>query len=150
MTRRPVPVQTNRLANPDGTPSAETQRFLKSLGRSVSELSSGKASNTQTWEQSFFFEYPEAKDYKVVVKAPVARTITSVTTVSTAGTATVTVKINSTALGGTANSVSTSEQTQAHSSDHEVAADDDIVITFSSVSGVENVSVTLSGTVTLA
>lgn len=109
-----------------------------------------KASVTQTWEQSFYLLEPEDGDYRVVVAAAVARTITAVTTRCTSGTTTLTVKINATALGGTANSVSASESTQPHASDNAITAGDDIVLTFSSSASPEGVSVTLSGTVTLA
>lgn len=123
---------------------------LKKIVGNASNLSAGKASVTQTFEQSWIIEYPEDKDYRVVVNAALARTITSVTTKSSTGTCTLTVKINSTALGGTANSVSTTEQSQAHSSANEIAAGDDLVLTVSSVSSCENVSITVSGTLTLA
>jgi hypothetical protein len=63
----------------------------------------------------------------------------------------VTFKINGNALGGTANSASTSEQSQAHSSSNSVAADDDVEVTFSSTSSdCENLAATLKGTRTLA
>lgn len=116
----------------------------------IDALEAGRAVLTQLWEQSWLIEFPEAKDYKVVVDAAVARTITEVTTICSAGTATLTVKINTTALGGTANSVSTSEQSQSHSSSNAVAAGDDIVLTLSSVSSAEMVSVKISGTLSLS
>lgn len=116
----------------------------------IDTLEAGRAVKSQAWEQSWLLLAPDGGDYHVVIDAVVARTITEVTTRSTAGTATLTVKINSTALGGTANSVSTSEQTQVHASSNSVAVGDDIVLTFSSVSSAEYVSVKISGTVTLA
>lgn len=116
----------------------------------IDALESGRAVLSQAWEQSWLIQFPEAADYRVVVDAAVARTITEVTTICTTGTATLTVKINTTALGGTANSVSTSEQSQAHASANAVAVGDDIVLTFSSVSSCENVSVKISGTLSLA
>ena len=128
-------------------------RYLESLGKSaraVSATVAGKASASQTWEQSFYLEAPEAGDYRMVIRASVARKITRVTTRSTAGTCTLTVKLDTTALGGTANSVTTSEQSQAHSSNNDLAVDQDIDFTFSSESSVAGVSVTLSGTLALA
>lgn len=133
-----------------GDLSGTAYRWLQEMLSTTNALGTGKASITQTWEQSFFIEYPEAKSYTVVVNASVARTITSVTTVSTAGTATLTVKIGTTPLGGTANAVSTSESTQSHEDDNALATGDDLVLTFSSVTGAEGVSVTLAGSVTLA
>lgn len=116
----------------------------------IDTLESGKAAVSQSWEQSWLVEFPEDGDYRVVVDAAVARTITEVTTRSAAGTATLTVKINTTALGGTANSVSTSEQSRAHASANSVSVGDDIVLTFSSTSGAEKVSVKISGTMSLS
>ncbi len=125
-------------------------RYFQSLSRAAASLDAGKASVTQTVTIPAFIEFPEAKDYRIIINSPVAFSITSVTTRSSTGTATLTVKINSTALGGTANSVSTSEQTQTHSSANAVAAGDDIVLTFSSVSSPEDVAVMITGSITLA
>lgn len=141
--------------SPSGVPGDEHfYRWLRDQQRTATankaELDAGKATLIQVWEQSWLIQFPEATDYRVVVDAAVARTITEVTTICTTGTSTLTVKINSTALGGTANSVSTSEQSQAHASSNTVAAGDDIVLTFSSVSSCENVSVKISGTMELA
>ena len=93
---------------------------------------------------------PTNTDYRIVVKAPYAMTITETTTVCTSGTATATFKINTTALGGTANSVSSTEQSQAHASANAVAAGDDIVITISSNATCLNLSFTIAYTRTLA
>lgn len=109
------------------------------------------ASRTQTDSISVLFIAPEDKTYKFIVNDPTGFTINSVTTISTAGTTTATGKINNTALGGTANSVSTSEQTQAHVSSNVLAAGDDLSVTFSSTSSdVENVTVTFAITRTLS
>lgn len=140
--------------SPSAVPGEEHfYRFLMNESRqnaSNAAALTGKATLTQMWEQSWLIEAPEAKDYKVVVNSAVARTITDVTTICTTGTCTLTVKINTTALGGTANSVSTTEQSQTHSTANAVAAGDDIVLTVSSVSGAEMASVKLSGTLSLA
>ena len=68
------------------------------------------------------------------------------TTKSASGTCTATWKINSTALGGTANSVSSSEQSQAHSSNNVFAAGDDIVLTVSSNSSCLKMAWTITYT----
>lgn len=93
---------------------------------------------------------PTNTDYKIVINIPYAVTINSTTTISSSGTCTATFKINTTALGGTANSVSTSEQTQTHSSANAVVVGDDIVITVSSNSTCQNLSFTIKMTRTLA
>lgn len=83
---------------------------------------------------------PADKDYRIVVKAPHRGRIVETTTISGSGTCTATFKINTTALGGTANSVSTSEQSQAHSSSNVFAAGDDIVLTVSANSSCVDLS----------
>lgn len=88
--------------------------------------------------------------YTLVLKSPIAVTITETTTICASGTATATFKINTTALGGTANAVSSSEQSQSHSSANSVSAGDDIVVTISSASSLTNPVFTLSGTRSLA
>lgn len=105
------------------------------------------ASTTQTGEfMSGFISSPANKDYRIVVKAAHGGTITETTTRSASGTCTATFKINTTALGGTANSVSSSEQSQAHSSSNVFAAGDDIVITISSNSSCADMSFTIKYT----
>lgn len=91
-------------------------------------------------------ETPANKDYRVVVKAPFAGTINETTTISASGTCTATFKVNTTALGGTANSVSNSEQSQTHSSSNTFVAGDDIVITVSSNSSCSMMSFSIKVT----
>ena len=110
----------------------------------------GKAGTSQTDFIAGFIEIPDNQDYRLVVNVPYAMTITSTTTRCVSGTCTATFKINTTALGGTANSVSTAEQEQAHASANAVAAGDDIVLTVSSNSSCEDMSFTIKFTRTLA
>ena len=106
-----------------------------------------KASDTQTEEMiAGFIASPSDKDYRVVVKMAHAGTITETTTISASGTCTATFKINSTALGGTANSVSNVEQSQAHSSSNVFAAGDDIVLTVSANSSCTDMSFSIKYT----
>lgn len=98
----------------------------------------------------WLFPEPEDKTYTVIQKAADDFTITEVTTRCTAGTCTVTVQINGTPLGGTANSASTSEQSQAHTSANEVAAGDTVAIVVSSNSSCEMLTVDIAGTMVLA
>lgn len=117
---------------------------------STSRSNLGAASTSQTDGIAGFIEAPADGDYKLVVKAPFAGTITETTTISTGGTCTATFKINTTALGGTANSVSSSEQSQAHASANSFAAGDDIVLTISANSSCADMSYTIKFTRTLA
>jgi hypothetical protein len=143
-------VEGTGLVAKDGTATGEMARWMKKSARDAAALGAGKAAKSQTWEQSWLIEFPDNKDYRVVVNSALARTITGVTTRSSTGTCTLTVKINTTALGGTANSVSSTESTQAHTSANAVAVGDDIVFTVSANSAAENVSVTLTGAMSLA
>lgn len=75
------------------------------------------------------FEEGADDDTTVILNSPVAMTIVNTTTQSDSGTGTYTFKIDTTALGGTANSVSSTEQEQAHASANDVAVGDNVVIT---------------------
>jgi hypothetical protein len=88
-------------------------------------------------------------DYRLIINLPFGGSINETTTRSTAGTATATFKINTTALGGTANSVSSTQQSQTHSSSNTFVAGDDIVLTISSNSSCVNLSLTIKFTRTI-
>ena len=127
--------------------------YLGGLQDSIDGLNSAideKADKDQVTFGSWLIPAPEDKDYPVIVNCPVAFTITDVTTRTSAGTATVTVKINSTALGGSPNSASTSESTESHSSDNEVGVGDSITITVGDTNDAEDLTVTIAGTRELA
>jgi hypothetical protein len=98
---------------------------------------------------SGFIGAPADKTYKLVVKAAHGGTITEATTICVSGTCTATFKINTTALGGTANAVSSGEQSQAHSSANVFAAGDDLQLTVSSNSACTDMSFTLKYTRTV-
>lgn len=96
-----------------------------------------------------YIKSPANQDYRLVVKIPHGGTITETVTRSESGTCTATFKVNTTALGGTANSVSSSEQAQAQASSNTFVADDDIVVTISSNSSCAGMSFTIKYTRTL-
>lgn len=91
---------------------------------------------------SWVIPSPEDGDIDFIINIPYAATINSITTDCTAGTATITGKINTTALGGTANSASTTEQEQEHSTANAMAVGDNFRITTSANSGCENLTIT--------
>ena len=93
-----------------------------------------------TWS---FIGTSTARDYPMVLKAPFPFRIREVTSKCASGTATATVKIDTVALGGTANSVSSSEQSQTHSSANYVAAGADVIATFTA--GAVDPQITISG-----
>lgn len=95
---------------------------------------------------SAFVQFVDNGDYILRLKLPEAVTITETTSKCTSGTATATFKINTTALGGSTNSVSSSEQSRTHSSNNVAAANDDIVVTISSASSCVGMALTVKGT----
>lgn len=90
------------------------------------------AAKSQTFGEGVFIEFPDNKTYTVRLKIPFAGTITETTTKCTSGSCTATFKLNGVALGGTANAVTSSEQSQAHASSNTFAANDDLEVTISS------------------
>jgi fructose-specific component phosphotransferase system IIB-like protein len=148
---------TSNFLRADGTYAAPTASVawggITGTLSSQTDLQSAldaKAATSQVASISGFIEVVDNKDYRLVVKAPFAGTITETTTISSAGTATATFKINTTALGGTANSVSSSEQSQSHASANAFSAGDDIVLTVSSNSSCTDLSFTVQFTRTLS
>lgn len=134
-----------------GTIASQNANNVNITGGSISGITS-IPSKTQTWEQSFLIEFPVNQDYRVVIKAAVARTITNVVTRLAVGTCSLTVKRDTTALGaGAAISVTTTEADTAYSTNNALTAGQDIVFTIASASATaERLSVTLYGTLTLA
>jgi hypothetical protein len=76
----------------------------------------------------------------VAIAMPFAGSITNITTKSASGTCTLTGKVNTTALGGTANSVSSTENSQDHSSTNTFSVGDDINLTISANSSCVDLS----------
>jgi hypothetical protein len=108
-----------------------------------------KAVKTQIDFISGLIQLPVDSSYKLILKAPYAGTITETTTESISGTCTATFKINTTALGGTANSVSSTEESQTHALDNAFAIGDDIVLTVSTNATCVDMSFTIKFTKTL-
>lgn len=105
---------------------------------------SGPTTITENW--SGMFRTGGDDTVTLIQNAPFAGTITSTTTKSASGTATYTFKINTTALGGTANSVSSAESEQAHSTANAFAVGDDIVLTRSANSTCVDAAFTIKYT----
>lgn len=72
------------------------------------------------------------KDYILGLKMPYSGSITETTTKCVSGSCTATFYVNTTALGGIANSVSTSEQDQAHSTSNTFLSGDTLLMSVSS------------------
>ncbi len=134
------PPNSGSIANPDGTPVVLS--FYNDLAKfrdQLFELLVAGVIDTINWEMTFV----ENGDYSLFLNSPYAFEINSVTTKSSSGTCTATVKINTTTLGGTANSVSSSEQTQAHTTNNSAAIGDDVILTISSNSSCERMKLSL-------
>jgi len=99
-----------------------------------------------TDDMSGLITVPANKSYTIRLKAATGGTITETTTKSASGTCTATFNINTTALGGTANAVSSTEQSQAHSSANVFVAGDDIVVTLSANSSCLDLAFSLKYT----
>lgn len=108
-----------------------------------------RAAKTQSDFQAVYIEFADDKEYPFVDWAWDFE-IEEVSTVAQSGTCTVTIEINGTPLGGSANSASTTPDTEVHSSDNVVEDGDTVAIVVSSNSSCEGLSVTLRGTRTLA
>jgi hypothetical protein len=151
----------------DITASAAELNVLDGITASTAELNhtdgvtspiqtqlNAKASTTQGWGFSIAAIGTVADgDIVLYLKVPAAlngATITETVSECASGTATATFKINTTALGGTANSVSSTEQAQAHASANTLATGDNIVVTISSASSLTSPRFSLSGSRSLA
>ncbi|MFA5952247.1 MAG: hypothetical protein WC807_18420 [Hyphomicrobium sp.] len=147
-------VQEVAITDPKtGLPTRTVLQKLNAIIRTLYGTSgtvAGKAGLTQITSGHWLIPEPEDKTYTVIQKAADDFTITEVTTRCTTGTCTVTVQINGTPLGGTANSASSTEQSQSHSSANAVAAGDTVAIVVSSNSSSEMLTVDIAGTMVLA
>jgi hypothetical protein len=106
-------------------------------------------SNTISGVKDFItglIESPADQDYMILRNAPFGGTINKITTKSSSGTCTLTGYVGATALEGTANSVSSSEQEQSHSSSNTFSSGDDIKLTVSSNSSCEDLEFTVEFT----
>lgn len=89
------------------------------------------------------------QDYTVALKMPFGGSITEASTICRSGTCTATFKVNTTALGGTANAVSSTIQSQAQASANTFVAGDKIVVTLSANASCLDLAATLKITRTI-
>jgi len=101
---------------------------------------------SSTFEFSSDVETAADQDYVLWWDAPFAGSITKVRTKTQSGTCTVTGKVNTTALGGTANSASSTAEEQTHSSSNTFSKGDKLLFTVSSNSSATDLAVTFYGT----
>ncbi len=139
MTRKPDPLpdQAAVFILPDGRPSPDFFRWLRDADRAVkatidfidTPVPAPQIEMEEQWPYGVAF--PIDGDYVIIQNNDVERTIESTVSDADSGTCTATFKINTTALGGTANSVSSTEVVQAHSSANVLGVGDDYVVTIS-------------------
>lgn len=142
--------EINVLDGIPGTLTATELGYVDGVTSAIQTQLNGKAATTQNVGISCFIETPSNKTYVLVIKSPFAWTITEVTTRTASGTCTVTGTIDGVNLGGTANSASSSETSQTHSSANAVSAGNDVAIVITSNSSAADLRVTLSGTRSLS
>lgn len=140
MTKKPIalPEVSSRFVLPEGKPSVEFYQWLRELDRVMrlvidfvdTPVVAPEIEMLEQWPYGVAF--PANGDYVIIQNNDVERTISATVSDCDSGTCTATFKINTTALGGTANSVSSTEQVQAHASANVLGVGDDLVVTISS------------------
>lgn len=121
----------------------------RTVAQVLSDLGAAAKSQTSAWHGNIRGTVANGA-IVIVLRAERAGTITRVTTKAAAGTGTATWAIEGTNLGGSANALSTSEDSQTHSSDNVFAAGDTITVTIASASGLASVAFSVEYTETLA
>lgn len=142
--------ELNKLA---GTPAGLTATelgYMDGVTSSVQTQLGTKAAAAQTFAVSFAIDTVANQDYMFAIKLPFAGTIINTISKCTSGTATATFKVNTTTIGGTANSVSSTEQDQAHAATNTWVSGDDLVVTMSANSSCIGAIFTVVYTRTLA
>lgn len=138
-----APPPPRSLLDPNGNISDRFYQWLGSIQKGiVGAFDSIGSVQAQQETIDFTIEAPDNQDYLFEIDAPYGYTITQVDSKCRAGTCTATTKIGSTPLGGGANSVSTSLQTKAHTSDNVIALNGTSVVTISANSSCAGLRMT--------
>lgn len=116
------------------------------IKQAASGTTTGVVQQTQKGSVTFQVLKVANQAYTPIFNSPNAKTITKITTKSASGTCTLTGTIGGVSLGGSANSVSSSEVEQTHSSANVVAVGGDLDLTASSNSACLNMKVTVEYT----
>lgn len=137
---KPIPAPAEwRIDEDTKTFSAKCYAWLQSLDRKARQIIGQfpgeiiSVENDVTLPEGIIVQYPENGDYPILTSVPYAGTITRSVTKAKSGTATATFKKNGSSIGGTANSVSSTEDNETHSVDFDIG--DDLSVTISSASG---------------
>jgi hypothetical protein len=128
-----APPPPRSLLDPQGNISDRFYQWLGSIQNGLSGAISGLG-NVQSQQEAidFTIESPDNQDYLFEINCPYGYTITQVDSDCRAGSCTATTKIGGVALGGGANSVSTTLQSKTHTSANVIGAAGTSVVTISS------------------
>lgn len=113
-------------------------------------MSANSAAKAQTASFSGLIPTPVNGTYVLILEASFAGTIKRTVTECTSGTASARFRVNSTDVGTTANSVSTTKQSQTHTTANSFLAGDKIAIVISSASSCQNLAFTVEFDLNLA
>lgn len=140
-----IAVEKELGINPSGTYGTVKSR-LDALDSIIDFLTDGYGTGIGDLAVDYIaglLEAPANKSYKLTLNIPFAGFVDTLSTVAISGTATATISINGTPLGGSANAVSSTEDVEAHTSDNTFVAGDDITLAISSNVEATDVSFTL-------
>jgi hypothetical protein len=129
---------------------ASAATAFTNIKQAASGTTTGVVQQTQADFISVFVPKVVDGDIVLVQKAGYAMTITSSTTDASSGTCSVRLKIDGSNVGSTANSVSTTETEQTHSTGNSVAVGQTVVATVSSNSSCLNMALQVNFTRNLA
>jgi hypothetical protein len=155
MARNSVPPPSQRVAGQSGKMEMEwykqQQRQAREAVSTAADITAIEADVTALASDSrgAFIEIVDDKDYTIWQNVPFAGTITRTVTKASTGTCTLTVKINTNAVGGSAHSVTSSESAINRTTSNTFVAGDDLVLTVSANSLCENMAVSVDYTRTL-
>jgi hypothetical protein len=133
---------TSGTSGADGTSgSSGSSGSSGTSGTSGTAGTSGSSAPTTFEWQVLLYGTVGNNQFRIATDMSFGGTITQVSAVSTSGTGTMAVLINSTPLGGTANSVSSVQSTQNHTTSNVFVATDSISLSFTSTAALNNVTV---------
>jgi len=139
VTRKPDPLpdQTAALVLPDGRIHPDWYRWFRDADRAVKatidfiDTPVPDPEFVQPDQYPLLIAFPANRDYVLIQNNDVERTIIQTVTDADSGSCTVTFKINSTALGGSAHSASSTESVISRTSANVLGVGDDLIATVS-------------------
>jgi hypothetical protein len=155
MARKRVPPPSQRVAMASGKMDLDwykgEHRKAREAVSTAADITAVEADVTSLADDSrgAFVEIVDNKDYTIWQRIPFAGTITRTVTKASTGTCTLTVKISANAVGGSAHSVTSSQESILRTTSNTFAAGDDLVLTVASNSACENLAVSVDYTRTL-